>query len=282
MEFQEIVSEINDAFYRLESFSHGRISDYHYFGFNVMFTKLFVEAKKQKNYTYKNNKLIGKYWDLTEQIRYDYDKGNFENYQAYENEMFCKDCEEIMYLNWDRIEEFCDFSSLDEREGFERKFSISDILKAQQSEKPKPKLNKALILFSRPEIIENIHNELKGYFEGSEKELLKALKGELLKELLLFPHNQNKFVEVFKRLKYNKLLLSTPTETRDWICSTFLYQYKKGNKKEVRKFNISTVYDILTKDKGEPSKRERICDNLDWLPYKSYLTRQREAQKEKI
>jgi hypothetical protein len=139
MEFQEIVSEINDAFYRLESFSHGRISDYHYFGFNVMFTKLFVEAKKQKNYTYKNNKLIGKYWDLTEQIRYDYDKGNFENYQAYENEMFCKDCEEIMYLNWDRIEEFSDFSSLDEREGFERKFSISDILKAQQSEKPKPR-----------------------------------------------------------------------------------------------------------------------------------------------
>jgi len=151
----------------------------------------------------------------------------------------------------------------------------------QQTEKPKPELNEALISFSSTEIIESLHNELKGYFQGKEAELKRALQGKQLQEFMLFPHNQNKFVEVFKRLKYNGFLLSTPKETKDWICSTFTYQYQKGNKKEVREFNTSTVHDILTKDKGEPTKNERICI-VDWLPYKSHLTRQREAEKESI
>lgn len=154
-------------------------------------------------------------------------------------------------------------------------------LPPQQSEKQKPELNEALISFSSTEIIESLHNELKGYFQGKEPELKQALQGKKLQEFLLFPHNQNKFVEVFKRLKYNSFLLSTPKETKDWICSTFTYQYQKGNKKEVRNFNLSTVHDILTKDKGEPTKKERICI-VNWLPYKSYLTRQREDEKESI
>ncbi len=152
-------------------------------------------------------------------------------------------------------------------------------LSPQQTDKKKPELNKALISFSNPKIIDKLHNELKGYFQGNEAELKKALKGEQLNEYLLFPHNQNKFVEVFKRLKYNGFLLSTPKEIKDWICSTFTYQYQKGDKKEVRNFNASTVHDILTKNKGEPPKKGRIC-NVDWLPYKSHLTRQREAEKE--
>jgi len=154
-------------------------------------------------------------------------------------------------------------------------------LPPQQNEKPKPELNEALISFSSTEIIESLHNELKGYFQGKETELKRALHGKQLQEFLLFPHNQNKFVEVFKRLKYNGFLLSTPKEINDWICSTFTYQYNKGNKKEVREFNTSTVHDILTKDKGEPTKKERICI-VDWLPYKSHLTRQREVEKENI
>lgn len=154
-------------------------------------------------------------------------------------------------------------------------------LPPQQTVKQKPELNEALISFSSTVIIESLHNELKGYFQGKEAELKRALQGKQLQEFLLFPHNQNKFVEVFKRLKYNGFLLSTPKETKDWICSTFTYQYQKGNQKEVREFNTSTVHDILTKDKGEPTKKERICI-VDWLPYKSHLTRQREAEKENI
>lgn len=147
--------------------------------------------------------------------------------------------------------------------------------------KQKPELNRKRITFKNSETIEKVHAELKGYFPNKEAELLKALHGEQLTEILLFPHNQNKFVEVFKRLKYNGYLLSTPKETKDWICSTYAYQYQKGNKKEVRKFNTSTVHDILTKDKGEPTKNERICI-VDWLPYKSHLKRQKEAENEDL
>lgn len=157
----------------------------------------------------------------------------------------------------------------------------NETLPPQQTEKPKPKLNEALISFSSTEIIERIHIELKGYFQGKEAEFKRALQGKQLQEFLLFPHNQNKFVEVFKRLKYNGFLLSTPKEIKDWICSNFTYQYQRGNQKEVREFNTSTVHDILTKDKGEPTKKERICI-VDWLPYKSHLARQREAEIENI
>mgnify|MGYP003636270025 CR=1 FL=1 len=152
----------------------------------------------------------------------------------------------------------------------------------QQNTKQIPKPNEALISFRNTEIINSLHNELKGYFKGFEAELKKALKGEQINDsFLLFPSNQNKFVEVFKRLKYNGFLLSTPKEIKDWICSTFTFQHQKGKKKEVRKFNTSTVHDILTKDKGEPSKKERICI-VDWLPYKTYETRRSEAENEKI
>ncbi len=136
------------------------------------------------------------------------------------------------------------------------------------------------ILFNSPEILEKLYSELKGYFLGNESELLKALKGEALTEKILFPHNQNKFVELAKRLKYNGYLLNTPTEIRDWICSNFCFKYKRGKVEEIRDFSQNSVWDILTKDK-DPAKKERIC-TLDWLPYKSHLNRQREAEKEKL
>ena len=160
---------------------------------------------------------------------------------------------------------------------------ITPLLKAlppQQANKIKPELPEKSISFNSPEIIEKLFAELQGYFPEKKSELLKALKGEHLDELLLFPHNQNKFVEVFKRVKYNGYLLSTPTEIRNWICANFTYRYKKGNKTEVKNFNTSTVWDLLTKDK-DVSKKERICIT-DWLPYKSHLQRQREGEKEKI
>jgi hypothetical protein len=159
--------------------------------------------------------------------------------------------------------------------------SMNEIPINERNVNEKPKLSKALISFNSIETITKIHNELKGYFPSKENELLQVLKGKQLHEILLFPHNQNKFVEVFKRLKYNGFLLNTPKEIENWICSNFSYQYQKGNKNEVRNFNSSTVHDILTKDKGEPTKSERIC-TPDWLPYKNYLKRQREAEKENI
>jgi len=163
-----------------------------------------------------------------------------------------------------------------------KSFKAEKIIEPQEHTKRKSKVNEALILI-KPEVIDRLHNELKGYFQGNEAELKKALKGEELTDALLFPHNQNKFVEVFKRLKYNGFLLSKPKEIKDWICSTFQYQSNRGGKKEIREFNPESVHDILTKEKGEPKRTERICSiDVDWLPYKSQSQRQREAKKENI
>jgi hypothetical protein len=108
---------------------------------------------------------------------------------------------------------------------------------------------------------------------------LKALQGEQLSEILLFPHNQNKFVEVFRRLKYNGFLLNTDTETKNWICTTF--QFVKKGFAEPQPFNESSVWDNLNKGKGEPTKKERICIT-EWLPYKSPLQLTRETENEKL
>jgi len=131
MKFQKIVTEINNAFFRLESFMNGTIMDYQYFGFKEAFINLFTEARKHENFNYDNCKLIGKYFQLTEQIRIDTDKGDYKNCEiAIDNKMFCKDCNEILYLNWERIEDFEEFLTPDEITESERKYSITDILKA--------------------------------------------------------------------------------------------------------------------------------------------------------
>lgn len=145
--------------------------------------------------------------------------------------------------------------------------------------KQKPELNVKLITFKNSETIEKIHSELKGFFPNKEAELLKALQGEQLSEILLFPHNQNKFVEVFRRLKYNGFLLNTDTEIKNWICTTF--QFVKKGFAEPQPFNESSVWDNLNKGKGEPTKKERICIT-DWLPYKSPLQLTRETENEKL
>lgn len=145
--------------------------------------------------------------------------------------------------------------------------------------KQKPEPNEKLITFKNSETIEKIHSELKGYFPNKEAELLKAFKGEQLGEILLFPHNQNKFVEVFRRLKYNGFLLNTDTETKNWICTTF--QFVKKGFAEPQPFNESSVWDNLNKGKGEPTKKERICIT-EWLPYKSPLQLTRETENEKL
>jgi len=145
-------------------------------------------------------------------------------------------------------------------------------------------LPKQLIIFKDPETVNEFFGILKGYFNDRETDLLKALQGEQLETALLFPHNQNKFVEVFRRAKYNGLLVSSPTEIKNWLCQNFEFRYKRGTVKQIKKINASTAWDILTKGKNEPPKKERICfEGVEWLlPYKSKKQLDNEAQKEQL
>lgn len=129
LDYNHIITKLNNAFFRLEAFMKGSISDYFHFDFNRAFTELFYYTRKVENYTYDNCKRVGEYWQLTEQIRRDYDQSDFENLEAYKNKAFCKDCEILMSINWDRIEEFTSFATPDEIDFETRKKSISDLMK---------------------------------------------------------------------------------------------------------------------------------------------------------
>ena len=127
--YDHIIEKLNNAFFRLESFMKFSVKEYYHFDFNTAFTELFYFTSKVDNFTYDNCKRIGQYWDLTERIRIDYDKSDFENLKAFENKAFCNDCDVLTSINWHRAEEFINFQTPDEIEEQNKKVSITDLMK---------------------------------------------------------------------------------------------------------------------------------------------------------
>lgn len=129
LDYNHIITKLNNAFFRLEAFMKGSVTDYFHFDFSRAFTELFYYTRKPENFTYDNCNRIGKYWELTEQIRVDYDQSDFENTKAYDNKAFNKDCNTLMSINWDRIEEFTSFATPDEIEEQTKKKSVAELIK---------------------------------------------------------------------------------------------------------------------------------------------------------
>ena len=128
LDYNHVITKINNAFFRLEAFMKGDVNDYFHFDFSRAFTELFYCTRKTENFTYDNCKRIGKYWELTEQIRVDYDQSDFDNLKAYDNKAFNKDCNILMSINWDRLEEFNSFATPDEVAEQTKKKSVSEII----------------------------------------------------------------------------------------------------------------------------------------------------------
>lgn len=122
-----IISNINSAFLRLENFMNGILSDYKSFDFFENFDLLFVKAKLSENYTIEICNLINHYWNLTEQLRVDTDKGNYNNKAVFDNEDFIEDIEAIGYINYYEAYKFLEFTTQEQIAKMEKKFSISDI-----------------------------------------------------------------------------------------------------------------------------------------------------------
>jgi len=115
---------------------------------------------------------------------------------------------------------------------------------------------KKLIQFNSLSTIDNIFEEMKGYFsKADELDLLKALKGEKLNSPIHFDGNQSQFSEVFLRMKYNNFISSTKIKIRDWICINFTCKKKQGQNESIAKFNKNSVWQSLTKKDFEPSKK---------------------------
>lgn len=258
-----IVEQINNAFFRFENFANGTINSYQYFDFNKAFTELFNEAKKQENYTNENCKLIGEYWKLTEQIVYDFDKGKFKNENAYKNEDFCKVCDEIGHLNWERIEEFGEFTTPDEIAESEKKISIMDILKPQseanKKTKEKPQQQNTTIEIKptfKPEIIDTLHGILKDFFETTRQAELKTIlqNGNNASQKLLFKDNGNRLTDTFKQLIEKDLITGCDKQNIEkWICDNFQF-LNKGNAKD---FTKATVNKTISKN-TQPCKAPLI------------------------
>lgn len=258
MEFQEIIVSINNAFFRLESYMSGTVNEYKYFGFNDTFTILFIEAKKSENFTYENCKLIGEYWKLTEQIRVDYDQSDFDNTDAYENEMFCKDCEEIMFLNWERIEDFAPFSTPDEIAESEQKHSITNILKI-----------KAL----PPQQLETKSDKLKaelgkyGFFELAAVKLLSEPNKQNLIELISsndLPYS----IAMFEYLGFLKHLEKEHFQTKYKLNEEVSKWFNSDNEGRAVKGNISSLLKNTTENKARYTAykhKETVKENYQKL-----------------
>lgn len=106
---------------------------------------------------------------------------------------------------------------------------------------------------------------LEVFFDPADRSDLKALiQGDPVDHKLVFNGNQNRLVEVFRRLSYNGFLYESWTSIRDWLCCHFAYRSKTG----ISDLSMNSVWDILSKAKGEPTGKRRICA-MDWLPYKT-------------
>ena len=113
---------------------------------------------------------------------------------------------------------------------------------------------------------DELYGELCKFFDAGDHDGIKRLlQGEAIDRKITFLSNQNRLVEIFRRLKYNDLLFESSTLIRNWLCNNFLYLSKTG----ARKLNPHSVWDILSKSKGEPSPKSRIC-KMDWLRYKTW------------
>ena len=122
---QTIIARINDAFYKLESYMNGSLSEYRYFDFKLHFTILFDELKKYENHNPENLKLINKYWILIDSLSVRFDRSIIKNWDAYSSDDFLKASDEIACTEWISNEMFGYFFS----DEYQRpSFSISDII----------------------------------------------------------------------------------------------------------------------------------------------------------
>lgn len=108
-------------------------------------------------------------------------------------------------------------------------------------------------------LIEPLYDCLKGHFQLTDHaELFDLLNGKPVKRKLLFNNLQNKFCELFKRIKYCNFLPDSATHIAGWITDNF---QRIDADHAVCDFNKESVYKGLTKSSADISnKKDRICE----------------------
>jgi hypothetical protein len=143
--------------------------------------------------------------------------------------------------------------------------TIGQLIAGEKKDGALPTAPSTIKITLTPEQLADLSGCLNIFFEPSDRPALKELlQGRPVDRKLVFNGNQNRLVEVFRRLSYNGCLHETSTTLRDWLCMHFSYRAKGG----IADLSQNSVWDILSKAKGEPTSKSRICC-LDWLPFKT-------------
>jgi glutathione peroxidase-family protein len=80
---------------------------------------------------------------------------------------------------------------------------------------------------------------------------------------------------------YNGFIKSTSKNVGQWLYQNFRVTFKQGPSITVQELKEATVYEYLTKSKGDLRDRSKRILDEKWLPYKNHDALQIEKEKEK-
>jgi hypothetical protein len=128
----------------------------------------------------------------------------------------------------------------------------------------------------KPEILQEVYESLKEYFDAEDYLLLLELfEGKEITKKLVFKHKyKNPLIELFKRIKYNDyfVILLDNTTIAAWICDNF--------KTELGEFKYKTVYkDGLCGTKLSLTVGKRICKSIDYLTKNALKQKRKDNEK---
>jgi hypothetical protein len=227
---EKLISDLNNAFFRLEKFMDGSVSTYQSFLFNDCFTMFFNELNKLENVNAKNYSLRDGYYCFSSQLYYAYDKSEFKNQDAYENENFNRDCNELFYITDSRSSEFGINVDLDDY-SFEMP-SILEIVKNATNESFEQKVNPKTES-TNTSTVKNLMLPMSDSFEN------------LINDPLLNP--KNNYIVLSENLKLESISKATGSSDNGLFVT---YNYEPGFKEweENQKLEIDKSFINLVKE----------------------------------
>lgn len=256
-DINKLISEINNAFYKLEKFMKGSSLEYSTFYFNDAFTLLFHELNKFENLNKNNDALISSYYKIINQICYDYDKSDFLNTDAYENEDFNRDCNEIEYLACHRYEEF----NVDE-DGNGVKISITDLVHNVNNSNVTADYNNFQLLKNEiDEFISKLENDITQNFDNEKYlnflDFIKLVKEDASNDM----QNTLQSIPSADKIKFFQMMLPK-------IKEQFSSIKEKHYNNEISNFLNKDIIQSITKtDIVSNSKTKKISDKWHALLY---------------
>jgi hypothetical protein len=191
----------------------------------------FNELNKLENVNAKNYSLRDGYYYFLSQLYYAYDKSEFKNHDAYRNESFNRDCNELFYINNNRSSEFGINVDLDDY-SFEMP-SILEIVKNATNESFEQKVNPKTES-TNTSTVKNLMLPMSDSFEN------------LINDALLNP--KNNYIVLSENLKLESISKAT-SSSDNGLFVTYNYEpgfeeWEENQKLEIEKSFVNLVKEL--------------------------------------